>query len=64
MFKPQDRRETSRRTLKLLHTELEALVPSKDVEKEQPTAVEAEMSEEDNESSFEDVLSGASDESQ
>lgn len=64
MFRPQNRHETSKRTLQLLHNELEALVPTKvEVEKEKP-AEELDLSDADDDESFEDVLSGASDESQ
>ncbi|KAI6183855.1 39S ribosomal protein L47, mitochondrial [Aphelenchoides bicaudatus] len=65
MFKPQITRDIQNRSLNLMHKELETLVQPKEVEREeQQEAAEPELSEEENDSSFEDVVSVDTDESQ
>lgn len=54
--------EISKRNLKLLHNELETLVPSKDIETTNSPS-DLHLSEEENGSNFEDVVSIASEES-
>lgn len=64
MFRSQSRREISKRSLQLIHKELETLVQPKEMGKEEQQPADLDLSEEENESSFEDVVSVASSESQ
>lgn len=63
MFRLKDRQESSRQALHLLHKELETLVQPKEVDKEENPA-DLSLSEDDDDSNFEDVVSGMSADSQ